>query len=260
MSQSLQTTIATSPRVSVVTPSQVSGKLAAVAGSPLQGGGVSTSRRAMGRFAPPVPTVVRDSSTPPRDIRSFSSRERILAAALKLFVERGYFNTNIPDLSRESRCSVGSIYHTFKNKEEVATALYHEGMSAFRSALLESLRGTEDVATLVRCIVRSFLHFSEVNQQLSRYLWLCRHSEFMSGHIKHPTVLGFDELGRLLTKALKTAIREKKIKEMNAHTIWSLMFGIPLAYVRDWLDGYNPLPPSAVADELAEAAWRAISA
>ena len=64
------------------------------------------------------------------EFASHSARERILAAALKLFVEQGYFNTNIPDLSRESRSSVGSIYHTFKNKEEVATALYHEGIKS----------------------------------------------------------------------------------------------------------------------------------
>ena len=70
----------------------------------------------------------------PKELSQFSPRERILAAALKLFVEQGYFNTNVPDLSRESHCSVGSIYHTFKNKEQVATALYEEGISAFRNA------------------------------------------------------------------------------------------------------------------------------
>ena len=53
----------------------------------------------------------------PKGFESYSPRDRILAAALKLFVEQGYFNTNVPDLSRESKCSVGSIYHNFKNKE-----------------------------------------------------------------------------------------------------------------------------------------------
>ena len=64
-----------------------------------------------------------------------SSKERVLAAALKLFVGQGYFNTNIPDLSRESRCSVGSIYHHFKNKEEIAKALYDLSISIFRKEL-----------------------------------------------------------------------------------------------------------------------------
>lgn len=194
-----------------------------------------------------------------KDITSYPPRERILAAALKLFVEQGYFNTNVPDLSRESKCSVGSIYHNFKNKEEVAASLYEEGISSFRSALDQSLVDVEGTEQVIKTTVRSFLRFSEMNHQLSKYMWLCRHNEFMSGLIKHPTMVGFDRLGRKLTKSIKDGVRAKVIRPLNANIIWSVIFGIPLSYVRDWLDGYNPAPPSDVADELAEACWRALS-
>ena len=82
----------------------------------------------------------------------------------------------------------------------------------------------------------------------------------MTGIIKHPTRVGFDPLGRVLTRAIKTGMREKKIRVLDAKILWSILFGIPLAYIRDWLDGYNTLPPSKVADELAEACWRALRA
>ena len=84
------------------------------------------------------------------DISAFSPRERILAAALKLFIGQGYFNTNIPDLSRESKCSVGSIYHNFKSKEEVAVALYNEGLRSFRSALYNSIQDKDDIGHRMR--------------------------------------------------------------------------------------------------------------
>lgn len=193
-----------------------------------------------------------------RDFSDYSPRQRILAAALKLFVEQGYFNTNVPDLSRESKCSVGSIYHNFKNKEEVASALYQEGIAAFRQALQASVAQIDDVERLVKTLVRSFLEFSEVNFQLSKYIWLCRHNEFMGGVIKHPTMVGFDKLGRTLTHALKRGIREGKIRDLKANILWSLLFGVPLAYVRDWLDGYNSDSPRIVADDIAESCWRAL--
>lgn len=192
------------------------------------------------------------------DITSYSPRERILAAALKLFVEQGYFNTNVPDLSRDSKCSVGSIYHTFKNKEEVATALYDEGISSFRRALEHSLSNVTDIEDTVKTLVQSFLEFSEVNHQLSKYLWLCRHNEFMSGIIRHPTRVGMDQLGRILTKRIKQGIRNNKIRPLTANLIWSVLFGIPVGYVRDWLDGYNLDPPSKVAPELADICWRGL--
>jgi AcrR family transcriptional regulator len=196
---------------------------------------------------------------PKKDLKDYAPRDRIMAAALKLFVEQGYFNTNVPDLSRESQCSVGSIYHTFKNKEEVASALYEEGINAFRRTIDSSLANEKDIQKIIKILITSFLTFSEVNQQLSRYLWLSRHHEFMTGNIKHPTRIGFDHLGRKLTKAIKTAIRQGKIRPLNANIIWSILFGIPLSYVRDWFDGYNSLPPSEVADTIAEACWRALS-
>ncbi len=192
------------------------------------------------------------------DLASFSPRERILAAALKLFVEQGYFNTNVPDLSRESKCSVGSIYHNFKNKEEVATALYAEGIRAFRKALEQSLKPNLPVEQVIKTVVRSFMQFSEVNHQLSRYIWLCRHNEFMTGIIKHPTMVGFDRLGRLLTRSIKEGIRQGKLRKLHANIFWSILFGIPLAYVRDWLDGYNDTPPSRACEDVADACWRAL--
>ncbi len=194
----------------------------------------------------------------PDGVSRFTPRQRILAAALKLFVEQGYFNTNVPDLSRVSKCSVGSIYHSFTNKEEVASALYEEGIAEFRRALETSLSDIDDIGEFVKSMVRSLLKFSEVNHQLSKYFWLCRHSEFMSSVVKQPTMVGYDKLGRTLTRAIKKGVREGKIRPLKANVMWSILFGIPLAYVRDWLDGLNGAPPSTIADELADACWRAL--
>lgn len=192
------------------------------------------------------------------DISDFPPRQRILAAALKLFVEQGYFNTNVPDLSRDSKCSVGSIYHNFTNKEEVARALYQEGITSFRNAMYNAVKNKTDIEETIKSLVRSFLEFSEMNHQLSRYLWLCRHNEFLSGMIHHPTRVGYDELGRFLTKTMKRGIREEKIRKLRANIIWSVVFGIPVGYVRDWLDGYNSQSPKQVMNDLAAICWNGI--
>ncbi|MCB0320570.1 MAG: TetR/AcrR family transcriptional regulator [Bdellovibrionales bacterium] len=192
------------------------------------------------------------------EISKFPPRQRILAAALKLFVEQGYFNTNVPDLSRDSHCSVGSIYHNFKNKEEVATALYLEGIKAFRSAIYMSVKDMNDTQAFIKRLITSFLKFSEANHQLSKYLWLSRHNEFMTGIIHHPTRVGYDPLGRKLTQVIRTGIRHGELQPLKANIIWSILFGVPVGYVRDWLDGYNSEAPGTVADTIAESCWRAL--
>lgn len=185
-------------------------------------------------------------------------RERILQAALDLFVDQGYFNTNVPDISRRSRCSVGSIYHHFLNKEEIAGQLYKDGILKFRERLAGSVKGDADLETTIRSTVIAFMTFAEENEKLSRYLWLARHKEFINRELSRPTVVGFDQLGRRLTVAIKKAIRSGEIPDQKAEVIWSVVFGIPQSFITDWLDGYTTETPSAVAPTLADACWAAL--
>ncbi len=185
-------------------------------------------------------------------------KERILQAALELFVEQGYFNTNVPDISKRSRCSVGSIYHHFLNKEEIAGKLYDEGIKRFRQALALVVDQNADLESNIRSIVIAFLEFAEAHLLLSRYIWLARHHEFLTANVRHPTTVGFDELGRKLTRMLKRGEREGAIPTLPAEVLWSIIFGIPLSFVRDWLDGYTTASPKQVAPILASSCWAAL--
>jgi AcrR family transcriptional regulator len=190
-----------------------------------------------------------------------SPRERILQASLELFVEQGYFNTNIPDISKRSKCSVGSIYHHFLNKEEIARDIYRDGIKQFRKALTDSLvlENNPNLKEIVQNIVIAFLRFAEEHRLLSRYLWLSRHNEFLSNKLSQPTVVGFDKLGRILTKGIRSAIKSGKIPNLDASVIWTILFGIPISYIRDWLDGHTSRPPSEVSTVIAQACWAALN-
>ena len=52
------------------------------------------------------------------------TKERILEAALELFVDRGYEATTMRDVAREAGASLGLAYRYFASKEEFALALY----------------------------------------------------------------------------------------------------------------------------------------
>ncbi|HMO17472.1 MAG TPA: TetR/AcrR family transcriptional regulator [Oligoflexia bacterium] len=195
-------------------------------------------------------------------------RERILNSALELFVDQGYFNTNVPKISAKSKCSVGSIYHHFINKQEIASSLYLDGIRQFRSALEDSLSNIPlpdssitDIQPLeitIRNLVVAFLCFAEDHRMLSQYLWLARHNEYLEGEVTVPTRVGFDSLGRKLTKTIKHAIRANEIPLVKADILWTIVFGIPLSYVRDWLEGHTSASPKQVASTLANACWAAL--
>jgi AcrR family transcriptional regulator len=65
---------------------------------------------------------------PPTQSRSRESLEKILLSARDLFVDKGYDQTSIADISRHSGVSVGSIYHRFSDKQ----AILYEVLDAYR--------------------------------------------------------------------------------------------------------------------------------
>ena len=67
-------------------------------------------------------------------------QEAIFSAALKLFTERGYFNTSVSDIQDASNMSVGSLYNYFKNKESIAITLYSNIENCLYEALCEIVK------------------------------------------------------------------------------------------------------------------------
>jgi len=59
---------------------------------------------------------------------SQESRKRLVQTALRLFASRGYHNTSIADILRESDCTRGVLYHYFPSKEELGYAAIDEGL------------------------------------------------------------------------------------------------------------------------------------
>jgi len=58
--------------------------------------------------------------------RPSDARKRIVQTALALFAARGYHNTGIADILKESGVKRGSLYHYFSSKKELAFAAIDE--------------------------------------------------------------------------------------------------------------------------------------
>ncbi|MBS0337396.1 MAG: TetR/AcrR family transcriptional regulator [Proteobacteria bacterium] len=76
----------------------------------------------------PNPTAPKPE---PRWVRRKDARpEEITAAALNLFVERGYANTRLEDVAARAGVSKGTLYLYFANKQELFKAVVREGLAS----------------------------------------------------------------------------------------------------------------------------------
>ena len=70
---------------------------------------------------------------PPRDEQD--KRALILAAAARLFSERGYAATSIRDIARAVGVSPSTPYYVIGNKQDILVALYGSIIDRFLAAL-----------------------------------------------------------------------------------------------------------------------------
>src|SRR5919202_6344951 len=104
-------------------------------------------------------------------------RRAILDAALWVFTERGYHRASIEEIRERSGASIGSIYHHFGGKEQLAAALYLEGMRDYQERFVAVLGRGEDAEATVRAIVANHLRWVADNPRLARYLLSSREAE-----------------------------------------------------------------------------------
>ncbi|HXS08074.1 MAG TPA: TetR/AcrR family transcriptional regulator [Rhizomicrobium sp.] len=74
-----------------------------------------------------------------------STADRLVFAAMKLFLEKGYGSTSVQDILREAKANAGSLYHAFPTKQDVLLAvlgLYREGIGPM--LLAPAWEGVED--------------------------------------------------------------------------------------------------------------------
>ncbi|MFD9892968.1 TetR/AcrR family transcriptional regulator [Amycolatopsis sp. NPDC059027] len=82
-----------------------------------------------------------------------TSRERVRAAAVKLFAAKGFHGTGIRDLAQEAELSSASLYHYMGTKEDllvdIMTTALRRLLDAARQAVAESAGPVTRVRTLV---------------------------------------------------------------------------------------------------------------
>ena len=72
--------------------------------------------------------------------KSEMTHQEIKAAALRLFLERGYKNTGVQDIVTESGYSIGSFYNHYKAKRDVLAELWNEHAVAYIRNSIEEVR------------------------------------------------------------------------------------------------------------------------
>jgi AcrR family transcriptional regulator len=89
--------------------------------------------------------------------RDENKRIAILQASKMLFAQKGFFNTSISDIVRETGMTVGVIYTYFTSKDAIVRAIVEEGWAELYARLEEGLAAAASAEEKFRLLIEGFI-------------------------------------------------------------------------------------------------------
>ena len=192
-----------------------------------------------------------------RKEQTHQRRADVIEAALTCFKELGYAKTTMADIRKYSSASTGSIYHHFRSKQQLAAAVYFEGVKNYQEGLLKVLETEKRVKEGVLAIVSYHLKWVSEHPTWARYLTEMRHAEFMAGIESR-----FKELNAHfaagITAWVSDHMKARRLKPMSRDIFIALLLGPCQEYARQWLSGHAVLEPAEAAVAMAGPIWRSL--
>jgi AcrR family transcriptional regulator len=110
-------------------------------------------------------------------------RDAIMAAALSLFVERGFYGTAVPEIADKAGVGAGTIYRYFESKEALVNALYRTEKMRFATNVVERVNAGGPAREPARELFkRLWLHMAEYavdHSQSFVFLELHHHAAYL---------------------------------------------------------------------------------
>jgi TetR/AcrR family transcriptional regulator, fatty acid metabolism regulator protein len=99
--------------------------------------------------------------------RSDDKRQRILAAAAKVFARKGYHGARVSEIARRADVADGTIYLYFRNKDDILVSLFDEVMIEHLRQGREELAAVKGAPEKLRTIARRHLGLLGGNRDLA---------------------------------------------------------------------------------------------
>lgn len=183
-----------------------------------------------------------------------NAREQVLETAIHLFTRRGYFNTSIPDIVRESGVSTGSIYHHFGDKEGIARALFDMLVERMETALNDIEARHPTVEAQCRAVIELLFRITEEEPDVMAFMLFVKHREFLPGMAPVCSSRPFRHMREMVSRGMETG----EIRTLDPMVAASSVFGGALRMINLRLDGILERPLQEYLDEIWQCAWQSV--
>jgi AcrR family transcriptional regulator len=184
------------------------------------------------------------------------TQDEILLAALKLFAEKGYFNTSLTDIKDAAGIKTTSgIYQHFKNKQTIASALYANIFDSLNISIDDIRRRNKKSSEQLREIVDLLFRLTTEAPDVMQFLLVLKIHEFLPEEKPLLETAPFSKI----VKIIQAGIKAGEIRNMDPVLGYAFFFGIINQTLRLLLTGALDKKPEVYQSQAWLAAWNAIA-
>ena len=131
-------------------------------------------------------------------------REAILKATLDLMVERGFHNTPTSLIAKKAGVATGTLFHHFKNKEELINVLYLETKRKMINALKKVFITTGSVEEKMKQLWKLSLQWAIMHPKEYQFFQQYSNSPFITKLTRDEAMSQFEYMQDLIEEAVNS--------------------------------------------------------
>lgn len=172
----------------------------------------------------------------------------IAECALRLFVQKGYHSTSVPDIVAECGLSTGAVYHHFDSKESLARFIHEQASCEFIRRFDSLVILHKSFRDKLYAFVRMMFSWDDENPDMVKYLITDRPSEILN----HKTTVCSAEGMKCVGEIVLQGLTSQEISVENYFVAISLISGTIIHFINLKKDGYIHGNLADRADEIAQ--------
>ncbi len=194
---------------------------------------------------------LENASAPIKTVTS----DQVLRAALKLFAEKGYFNTSLPEIKEALEASNANVItQHFKTKQAIVQALRENILDSLSISIDDIRRRNRKASEQLREIVDLMFRLTDEAPEVVQFLLFMNSREFLPEAPALMDTPAFSKIKRII----QNGINEGEIRSIDPLLAYSYFFGIIQQTLGLVLDKTLPKTADSYQSQVWLAAWSSI--
>jgi AcrR family transcriptional regulator len=191
------------------------------------------------------------ASTPIKTV----TQDQVLQAALKLFAQKGYFNTSLPDIKDAAGITTATgLTQFFKTKQAIALALREHILDSLSISIDDIRRRNRKASEQLREIVDLLFKLTDDAPEVIQFLLFMRSEEFLPEATPLMDTPAFTKIKRIM----QNGIKEGEIRSIDHVLAFTYFFGVIQFTLSMVLNKGLPKSADSYQSQAWLAAWSSI--